>query len=108
MFNGKKCKDEYVYTHVNGNATCDGWQGLSFLECKQKCINNELPNGCNNKPSNGCSYANWYSITKWCHLAKEGCVLENGVDGAITWKQTSKYWNFSSVCKQRLGEDSLK
>ena len=92
MFNGKKCKDEFVYTHVNGSATCDGWHSLSFLECRQKCINNELPNGCTNKPSNGCSYANWYSKTKWCHLAKEGCVLENGVqDGAIIWKKTSKY-----------------
>ena len=80
-----KCKDEYVYTFENGGATCDGWSNLSFEQCKQKCLNNDLPNGCNNKPVSGCSYATWYPETRWCHLANELCVIENE-HGATLWK----------------------
>ena len=54
-----KCKDEYLYTYSGDGTICNGWHSLSFLECRQKCINNELPNGGCVNPANKCAHAVW-------------------------------------------------
>ena len=69
---------------------CDGWPNVSFDDCKQKCIDNELPNsGCIN-PANKCAYAVWSDNPDWppgwCQLADINCTIVNANNLYITWK----------------------
>ena len=73
---GKVCTN--IYTHTK---FCNGWP-VSFEECKQKCRNNELPDGCDNT-FNKCAYAVWSHGR--CQLADINCELTAKAT-AITWK----------------------
>ena len=49
------CKQSYkVYTQIS-DTKCKGWSRTSFDDCKQKCINNDMPDSCDKRYGNiGC------------------------------------------------------
>jgi hypothetical protein len=97
-FFSENCNQNYkVYTKVP-NTQCDGWARTSFDDCKQKCIDNALPDSCNGgDPPKNCSFAVWddnpHFPPGWCHLAETVCKNENISHGAQVkiWKKTGDY-----------------
>ena len=46
LFFSEYCKQSYkVYTLIP-DTKCKGWSRTSFDDCKQKCINNDMPDSC--------------------------------------------------------------
>ena len=64
---------------------CDGWDYTSLEECKQKCLNNEVPEGCNETEieSINCKYVIWdenvfgneKGLPGWCELSDNTCEI---------------------------------
>ena len=43
-----------MYTQIS-DTKCKGWSRTSFDDCKQKCINNDMPDSCDKRYGNiGC------------------------------------------------------
>ena len=82
-----------VYTNIP-NTQCDGWAYTSFEDCKQKCINNALPEFCDSgQSSKNCTFAVWDDNPDfppgWCQLAEDGvCNKEN----TQRWGEQVKIW----------------
>ena len=55
LFLSEYCKQSYkVYTQIP-DTSCKGWSRTSFDDCKQKCINNDMPDSCDKRYGNiGC------------------------------------------------------
>lgn len=53
-----------AYT-ANQAIGCNGWQGLSEVQCQEKCSNNAKAPGC---PAKQCLAAAYFSNSGWCHL----------------------------------------
>ena len=82
-----------VYTTIP-NTNCAGWAYTSFEDCKQKCINNALPESCDSgESSKNCAFAVWDDNSQfapgWCQLAEDGvCNKEN----TQTWGAHLTIW----------------
>ena len=82
-----------MYTKIP-NTQCDGWAYTSFEDCKQKCINNALPESCDSgESSKNCAFAVWDDNADfapgWCQLAEDGvCNKEN----TQPWGEQVKIW----------------
>ena len=91
---GKVCSDNSFYTRQSDEG-CNGWAYTSFEECKTKCINNEVPDGCprHKMPSNGCAFAvyddNPGFSPGWCQLANESCVLSQRSTNSV-WEKSKQ------------------
>ena len=48
-----------MYTQIS-DTKCKGWSRTSFDDCKQKCINNDMPDSCDKGYGNiGCRISKW-------------------------------------------------
>ena len=88
-----------MYTKIP-NTQCNGWARISFDDCKQKCMNNALPNSCDGgEPSKNCTFAVWDGPNSWtpgrCHLAENGCTNED-----LSHESQLKIW-------KRIGESKF-
>ena len=98
----KVCSNEKVsiYTDPEGDICPNGgWLDITFDECKEKCIRNELPEGCNIvKPPDGCAFAIWKSTRCGhfqkcvgnCKLANSYCIMDKGIDGKNIWENPKR------------------
>ena len=101
---GKTCSESSIYTrnvHYNG---CDGWGETSLEECKQKCTNNEIPDGCPEK-NVICKYVQWddnpWSPPGWCQLADDSCLLKDATLTHQIWRKSGKLGEFYIISKFR-------
>ena len=80
---GLTCNRQSFYTSsLNG---CDGWSDISFEDCKEKCVNNEIPASCMNQvPPEGCAYMDYSERSRQCHLAGNNCTMSEK-EGGIVW-----------------------
>ena len=85
---GLTCNRESVYTSSYTLNGCDGWSEISYEECKEKCVNNEIPASCKTPEvqSESCAYMDYHEISRWCHLAGNGCIMSKK-EGAIVWEK---------------------
>ena len=90
---GKICSENSWYTKQGDG--CDGWPYTSFEECKTKCVNNEIPDGCqrHKMPSNGCAFAVYEDHPDfspgWCQLANESCALSQRSTNSV-WEKSKQ------------------
>ena len=70
----KRCHgtDRDFYTYIPKNDSCKGWKTLSLDECKAKCDNNEILDGCHDSEKK-CAYILYNPKHKVCNLADENC-----------------------------------
>ena len=81
----RECQSPYTYT---GNATCDGWNGITLHECKAKCTNNEIPSATCPRQNVTCVYVDYDYTTSWCHLGDDECLpMKSDPNGAVFKKQ---------------------
>ena len=67
------CSDGEEYTYSwNMNHDCRGWFNVDLETCKQYCMENRLPNGCNPPMNATCKYVVYYKIGSFgsCNLAQ--------------------------------------
>ena len=84
--NKRECQSLYTYT---GNATCDGWGGITLNECKVKCNNNEVPSATCPRQNVTCVYVYYSNYkTSWCHLGDDACLpLKPNANGIVFKKR---------------------
>ena len=98
-----------MYT-TGPNTNCDGFAYTSFEVCKQKCINNALPESCDSgESSKNCAFAIWDDNPGfppgigWCQLAEDGvCNEENYPPTYKIWEKTGK----TMISRQRFEDIS--
>ena len=74
-----------IYTDPEGDICPNGgWLEIMYDECKEKCIRNEIPDGCEiDKPPGGCAFAVFTGTSPWdypgkCRLANSHCIMDDG------------------------------
>ena len=85
------CNRDSLYTATD--LICDGWSDISYVDCKMKCIHNEIPASCMNHPdftvpSEGCAYMFYRESAKWCHLAGNDCIMSE--DTSMIWEKSEQ------------------
>jgi len=81
------CSANSTYTAQHNIQGCDGWQSVTLDDCKQKCLDNEIPAGCSNTNNDVCKYVVWDDNRHhggWCQLANENCELVEAIDSDVT------------------------
>jgi len=71
---GKVCANSELFTHKNGEVCY--FQGVSLIECAQKCLNNEKVASCSSFPETqqDCTFGFQYDpLTSKCHFSS-GCT----------------------------------
>ena len=70
-----------MYTLNDGK--CNGWNGVSLDQCKDKCWKNELPTGCTpSKPHPQCHFVVWLN-SSICHLASACTVKDTRANAVV-------------------------
>lgn len=80
LLKGKTCANPAsLYT-----SKCGGWTGLSEAECKQKCLNNNIPSSCIGQVSSSkkCVFAQ-RSDDGTCNLADSTCTPKTETDSTL-------------------------
>ena len=103
---GKECNRESFYT-LTSDSKCNGWSGISYEACKQKCVQNELPSSCKNHPdvtvpSSGCGFASWNKQANWCHLIGNNCEISENSDRNV-WEKL-KRGNIVKHCNKYISK----
>lgn len=67
---------------------CNGWGGLSEVQCQEKCSQNSKAPNC---PQKQCLAAVFFSASGWCHLYEPAeCQSQNDTPYALTYKKVKK------------------
>lgn len=83
----KKMCTGHSYTDHKSTG-CNGWAGISEVECQQHCSNNDVAPNCPNKK---CMAAVFFSAGGWCHLYEPSeCETQNSLEYALTYKKVEE------------------
>lgn len=82
-FKGKVCAGS-AYTDDKARG-CNGWAGISEVECQQHCSQNAVAPNC---PAKKCMAASFFSAGGWCHLYEPSeCKKQNANILSLTYKK---------------------
>ena len=85
--------DLYTYVHIK----CNGWSDISFEDCKQKCLKNEIPENCTTSKSNPeCHLIQYVHSSGWCHHS-ESCSRYEKYEGVTIVERKMRKWHTNSL-----------
>ena len=91
----RMCEGEpYTRDQCNLNL-CNGWNGLTEEQCKQKCIDNDFPGGCSYMDGTRNCVAAFYE-NGWCQLYNV-CPSHVSNSGAVMFRKGPSYLQIDQV-----------